>query len=668
MPNEIASSVVVERGAGGEAPDERGLDAQAWADAFLIRAFEERLLRLFADGRLSGTIHTCIGQELTGVAVARRLGPDDFIFSNHRGHGHFLARTRDAAGLMAEIMGRASGVCGGCGGSQNLHGRGFFSSGVQGGNVPVAAGLAMSQRLGAAGGIAVCFIGDGTLGQGVVYESFNLASKWGLPLAVLLENNMYAQSTRQEQTLAGDICRRAEAFGLRTFQADVWSPAALFRTVAEFLDYVRGRQRPAFLRVDTYRLAPHSGRDDQRDPDEVERYRARDPLACFARERPEEASRLREAAERQVSEAVEGAAAAGAAGPGASRPAAAVEETPRWRRTRIDADERMVKRITFALGSNMERDGRIICLGQDIESPYGGAFKVTAGLSRRFPGRVRNTPISEGAVVGLANGLALAGRRPVVEIMFSDFLTLAADQLINHAAKFRYMYGEQVSVPVVIRFPSGGRRGYGPTHSQSLEKHFLGLPDTRVLALHHRFDPALVYDRLFATLDRPTLVVEHKLLYGERVCARAPEGFVWEHTEEDFPTSRLRPCVEPDLTIVCYGGMLPEVERAVDRLFEEHELVAEVVCPVELYPLRLGPVLSSVAGTRRLLVVEEGQTFCGFGAELLAAVHERAPELRARSRRLGPWPSPIPAAKAAEAQVLPRAASVVAAALDLTRD
>src|SRR5262249_38747417 len=158
-----------------------------------------------------------------------------------------------------------------------------------------------------------------------------------------------------------------------------------------------------------------------------------------------------------------------------------------------------------------------VLLGEDIEGPYGGAFKVTKSLSLEFPSRVRNTPISEAAIVGVGNGLALQGFVPVVEVMFGDFLTLAFDQLLNHASKFRYTSNAEVRGPLVVRTPMGGKRGYGATHSQSIEKHFLGMPDTQVLALHSRLDPGAVYDRLFAAIDRPTLVVENKLLYGVRV-------------------------------------------------------------------------------------------------------------------------------------------------------
>ena len=333
--------------------------------------------------------------------------------------------------------------------------------------------------------------------------------------------------------------------------------------------------------------------------------------------------------------------------------------------TRIDVPERLVNLIHDALGRNMERDDRIILIGEDIEGPYGGAFKVTKNLSRTFPGRVRNTPISEAAIVGLGNGLALCGLIPVCEIMFGDFLTLAADQLINHAAKFRHMYNEQVELRLIVRTPMGGKRGYGPTHSQSLEKHFLGLPGTRMLALHHRGDPGVLYDTLFATIDRPTIVIENKLLYGLRVGAMVPDGFALEQTDELFPTTRIRPECVPDLTILCYGGMLADVEKALDPLFDTHEIACEVICPTQLYPLDLRPIIESVERTGRLLVVEEGIGFAAFGAEVVARIVEQAPGALRRLRRLAAPEHPIPACGPLEKALLPGPAHVVAAALEL---
>ena len=631
--------------------------------AFLIRSFEQRILKLFSEGQIFGTVHTCIGQEFTGIAVATHLQPGDLLFSNHRCHGHYLARTGDVAGLMAEIMGRATGVCGGRGGSQHICGDGFFSNGVQGGIAPVAAGLALAQRYRNTQNIVVVFIGDGTLGEGVLYETLNLVSKWSLPMLFLLENNGYSQSTPATQTVAGDILERAQAFRIRTCHANSWAPEDLIDSVGEIIGQVRAQSCPAFVRVDTYRLMAHSKGDDDRSADERQHYWAIDPLTRFEERNPEEAASFREDAETKISAAVEAAIQAPFTHSGTEER----NDSPSvvWQRTSIPGRRRVVTRIYDALRDQMENDERTILLGEDIEAPYGGAFKVTGNLSSLFPLRVHNTPLSEAAIVGVASGLAMAGMRPVCEIMFGDFLTLAADQIINHAAKFQWMYNDKVTVPLVIRTPMGGRRGYGATHSQCLEKHFLGIPGTWVLALHHRYDPCLVYQRLFATNDRPTLVIENKVLYGEFVTDETIEGFWCEHSGDDFPTTRVRSSARADITIACYGGILREAEKAVDCLFEEHEIVAEIICPTRIYPLRLEPFLQSAKISGRLLVVEEGQLFCGFGAELLAAIHERSPGSHLLTRRLGASEHPIPACKAAENESLPNSGSIVRTCLEM---
>jgi 2-oxoisovalerate dehydrogenase E1 component len=631
----------------------------------LIRGVERRLLDLFAEGKLFGTVHTCIGQEWVGIAVAEALGEGDVIFTSHRGHGHFLARTGAVEGLIAEVMGRHSGVCGGRGGSQHLCYNGVFSNGIQGGIVPVSAGIALAKKLRGRGEIAVVFIGDGTLGEGAVYEALNIASKWELPLLCVLENNRYAQSTAQTQTLAGDILARASAFGIEAAEASTWDPVTLLAAAADCVATVRRHGRPAFLKVDTDRLMAHSKGDDDRDPELVQSFWSRDPLTRFAGRWPEEAARLEAKARVTIDAAV---AAAEAVPYATASPREPADASPlRWVPTRIEHPARAVNLIHDALRRALARDEQVILLGEDIEGPYGGAFKVTKDLSREFPGRVHNTPISEASIVGLGNGLALEGFVPVCEIMFGDFLTLAADQLINHASKFRYMYDDQVEPRLIVRTPMGGKRGYGPTHSQSLEKHFLGLPGTQVLALHARFDPGELYDRLFATIDRPTIVIENKLLYGQRVCDAMPDGFALEHTDGPFPTTRLRPLGQaaPDVTILCYGGMLHDVEKAIEPLFDEHELACEVICPSRLYPLDLRPIVASLYGSGRLLVVEEGVGFCAFGAEVIAQVVEQAPGLPLRVKRLAAPEHPIPSCGPLELQLLPGPAQVVAAVKEL---
>jgi 2-oxoisovalerate dehydrogenase E1 component len=635
--------------------------------AITIRSVEQKLLDLFAEGKLVGTVHTCIGQEFVGIAVCEALGPGDLIYSNHRCHGHFLARTDDVSGLLAEVMGKPSGVCGGRGGSQHLCSKGFFSNGIQGGIVPVAAGLALTLKLRQPENIGVVFIGDGTLGEGVIYETMNIISKWQLPLLIVLENNLYAQSTSQTQTLAGDICARAAAFGIETTRSSTCKPERLLQASKQCVDRVRKEGRPHFLCIDTARLMAHSKGDDNRDKREVDQYWAKDPIRNFVKQHPDEAGQIEAQAKRRIDAAVAELEVEDVPAPAITGEDPITISPCQWQPSVIDSDERMVSLLYSCFQCNLKADARIVMIGEDIEGPYGGAFKVTKTLSQEFPGRVRNTPISEATIVGLGNGLALGGMLPVVEIMFGDFLTLAADQIINHAAKFRFMYNDQVTVPLVIRTPMGGRRGYGPTHSQSIEKHFLGLPDTMMLALHSRVDPGFIYDRLFATIDRPTIVIENKLLYGMRLSEKVAPGFVLEHTNERFPTTRLRPETTPHLTIVCYGGMLPEAERAADRLFEEHDVVAEIICPVQLYPLNLWPIIESVHQSGRLLVVEEGLGFAAFSAEVIAQLCERAPGVLQKVCRLASRSHPIPASRDLENDALPTTESIVATAADFVK-
>jgi 2-oxoisovalerate dehydrogenase E1 component len=643
-----------------------GIDNEIFAKAHLIRSVEQRLLALFSEGKLFGTVHTCIGQEMSGVAVAEALVDGDLIFSNHRCHGHFLARTDDVNGLIAELMGKQSGVCGGRGGSQHLCAKGFFSNGIQGGIVPVSTGLALSQKMAGGKNLTVVFIGDGTLGEGAVYEAMNVASKWDLPLLIVLENNLYAQSTSQSQTLAGDICARAEAFGIRAFRGSTWVPDELMRVAATCVAAVRDEGKPAFLRIDTYRLMAHSKGDDDRDTQEVGGYWSKDPLAVFLEKNPAEAERLKATVKRRIDAAVALADDVPYTAPQPPRNDGA-RGVIQWTATSIPSQERVVVQIRDALRRAMEKDPRIVLVGEDIESPYGGAFKATKGLSDQFPGRVRNTPISESLIVGLGNGLALNGMIPVCEIMFGDFLTLCADQIINHASKFRYMYNEQVSVPVIIRTPMGGKRGYGPTHSQSIEKHFLGIPGTQVLAIHHRYDPGQIYDDLFRTIDRPTIVIENKLLYAIRAAAEAPAGFVLEHTNEPLPTTRLRPGGKPDITILCYGGMLKDVEEAIGPAFDQHEIACEVICPVRLYPLDPWPIIESVRRSGRLLIVEEGLAFAAAGSEIISQIVERAPGILKHVKRLASPEHPIPSCGPLEKQVLPNVDLILAAILEMNR-
>ena len=272
--------------------------------ALLSRRVEENLLKLFIENKLFGTVHTCIGQEFSGAVISEFLNSVDAIFSNHRCHGHFLSVTNDPAGLIAEVMGKETGVCNGRGGSQHICKNNFFSNGIQGGIIPVTAGLAFARKLKGNNHIAVVFIGDGTLGQGVLYETLNIVSKWNLPLLFVLENNGYAQSTRQSEVLAGDICSRVEAFGISAQTGSTWEWQKLYYTARKLVSFIRSESKPGFLQIDTYRLKAHSTGDEIRDRAEVEKYEKIDPLNLLMHDGRDEVTGLLSDIDKRVEEAV----------------------------------------------------------------------------------------------------------------------------------------------------------------------------------------------------------------------------------------------------------------------------------------------------------------------------------------------------------------------------
>lgn len=311
------------------------------------------------------------------------------------------------------------------------------------------------------------------------------------------------------------------------------------------------------------------------------------------------------------------------------------------------------------LRHTLEADDRVVLLGEDILDPYGGAFKVTRGLSTDFPDRVRTTPVSEAAIVGVSAGLALAGYRPIAEIMFGDFLGLCFDQIVNHITKYGPMYDHAASCPVVIRTPSGGGRAYGPTHSQSLEKHFVGVPNLRVVGASLRHDPVSLFDD-FLSGDSPVLYVEHKLLYPLHLAlpgngaGHSPIAGQ-EASDGCLPTVSLRQVPREDcsLTVVAYGYQAELAQRVLERLAVEEEIFGELLVPAQLSPMDWAPVERSLDQTGSLLTVEEGTGGWAWGTGVAAEMGNR---LFGRLRRppvvLASAPDVIPGAPELEAEML----------------
>jgi 2-oxoisovalerate dehydrogenase E1 component len=481
-----------------------------------------------------------------------------------------------------------------------------------------------------------------------------------LPLLIVLENNLYAQSTSQKETLAGDISARVAAFGIATWKGDTWAWQELHDTVRRAVDHVRETGTPAFVQIDTYRLKAHSKGDDNRPREEVAPYEERDPLALLARA----ATPAHAALERELTKLVDEATARAESSPPPSpRTVQAAAAGPlSWEPVTLQR-ARVVTALNQIFLELMQAHPEMIFFGEDVRSPYGGAFKVSKDLSDRFPDRVMNTPISESAIIGIGSGLGLDGYRPFVEIMFGDFLGLGFDQILNHAAKFEQMYDGKVSANVVIRTPMGGGRGYGPTHSQTLDRHFFGIPGLRILALNNLVDPGRLYRPLASNasgLRGPTLVIENKLLYGAFLRDHLPDGFVALASNELFPTVHVRPQSERvDVTLVGYGGLSDVLVQACETLFEEHDLVAQAIVPMQVFPFDVRPLLEVLRAGSTLVLVEEGQGFGGFGAEILAQLAEVDPQLLGRVRRITAAPICIPASGVLEKLALPTVERIV---------
>lgn len=626
--------------------------------AIEIRTIENAFLQLFAEGKLNGTVHTSVGQEFSAIAFCQQLAHGDFVFSNHRCHAHYLAFTGDPAGLVAELLGRRSGACGGIGSSQHLKKGNFFSNGIQGGIVPIAAGMALANKLQGKDALGVVFIGDGTLGQGVVYETLNMVSLWRIPLLVICEDNGYAQSTKFEDNFAGDILMRARSFGLVTFESDTRDVSGLFEEAKRSVDFVRSGGGAAFHLVKTARLNAHSKGDDSRDPAEIADAWEQDFLNRFERESPVEFQAMKERAIAMTSEIISLALTDDVLTVEEYKAELdAVELSIRWEPLRSNG-KRQVSLLNGFFRRWLAEAPTNLFIGEDVLSPYGGAFKVAEGLSSEFPKQVISTPISEAGITGLANGLAIAGMRPVLEIMFGDFVTLAMDQIINHASKVYHMYNRQASCPVIIRTPMGGGRGYGPTHSQTLDRFLIGIDNVITVALNSLVDPSLIYSAVVEE-SHPVIVIENKSDYGREVGFPPIRNYVAEVSNEKYPSVRIRPSgVSPAVTIVTYGGIAVKVIEAIDPLFRRYDLVCEVIVLSRINPIDYSIVGESVGRTRQVAVVEEGSRIAGVGSEIISTLTESLPH-PLRSLRVGADPLPIPSPRHLEDSVIPSLEGII---------
>jgi 2-oxoisovalerate dehydrogenase E1 component len=600
---------------------------EEYKKAYTIRKVEEFFLHMFKLGKISGTVHTCVGQEFSGVFAAKNSLKDDFVVSNHRGHGHYLSFTDDYKGLIGELLGSVLGCSKGIGGSQHLYNNNFLSNGIQGGMLPIAAGVAYSNKLIKNNNISLAFLGDGTLGEGILYETLNISSLWDIPIVFILEKNNISQSTSFVQNFSGNIKERITGFGIKYFHTTIYDIDDLDKIYSTAINYSRENKKPSFIEIELGRLNSHSKGDDNRDINLINILNEKDPLNIFIKNNKDIISKWNEEIDQMINilsrELDE-----------ISSNSLELNDNKKHileKYKKIDTSNIQNLRFNDLIYIELEKillfDENSFIIGEDIENnniynpnDYGGAFKVTKDLSNKFPSRVKNTPISEQAIVGIAIGSALRGNISVVEIMFGDFTTLAFDQLLQHVSKFTLMYGIKLQIPFILRTPMGGFRGYGPTHSQSLEKHFLGIPGLSIIALNQLIPPSIIFDRIIAK-KLPVVLIENKTLYTKTLFENILAGYsLFISDDNDFyPVANLKPDNGfPSITIICYGGIVEEVLKSIKFLFIEEEILVEIFVVSEISNSFIPGLINSLKQTKNLCFVEEGNSFASFSSEVVS--------------------------------------------------
>ncbi len=639
----------------------------------LIRYFDEAAGDLYANKEVAGGTHLYIGEEAVAVGAVSTLNPDDYMTSTHRGHGHCLAKGADPKLMMAELLGKADGICRGKGGSLHIADVGtgnLGASGIVGGGLPIAVGAGLASELGKTGRVVLCFFGDGAANTGAFHEAINLGALWKLPVVFLCENNLYGMSVPlDEASSVRDISTRAVAYGIPGDSVDGNDLLAVRESVAKAVARARKGDGPSLIQCLTYRWRGHAASDPgaYRTPEEVAEWKERCPIKRFrgyliVENALDDAgcTRIEQKAKRAIDEAVEFARRS----PYPSEdelhtdvfaPAYVVRDGPAPKAVRLI---HYWKAIHEALTEEMTRDESVILFGEDV-ALFGGAFGATRDLYKVFPGRVRNTPISEAAIAGAAVGAALCGMRPIAEIMYMDFMPIATDQIVNQAAKIRYMFGGDPILPIVYRTQGGGGKSIAAQHSQSLEAWFAHIPGIKIVM------PSTPYDAkgLLKTAireDNPVLFVEHKLLYKTE--GEVPE----EEYLLPFGVADVKRSGR-DVTVVATSRMVHLALEAAETLSQEGVEV-EVIDPRTLVPLDLETIVQSVKKTGRALLVHEASKTGGVGAEIGMQVQEAAFDyLDAPIARIGGLHVPMPCSPALERLVIPSAESIAAGIRALTQ-
>ena len=637
-----------------------------------------------SSGKFQFTYWPLTGQEAIPASIAPLVTKDDYMVTIYRGIHDQVAKGVPLKGLFAEALGRASGVNKGKGGSPHISDPGsgsMLTTAIVGAGAPIANGLALASKMRGTKAVTIVNFGDGATSIGAVHEAMNLAGLWKLPVIFLCQNNQMGEYTRiADYTASKNFAGRAAGYGFKGVQLDGNDPVAFHNGMKAIIGEVRNGNGPVFVEAMTVRLGLHAGVGDTNhlSKEELAAAKANWPVPrtrALLLERgicsEEELAAIDDAAKAEVKEAVEFALASEVTGtdemlldvygdptvvPTRGQREKRAAEAPHAGEKREMA---MFEAIQDAQELALELDESVFFLGEDIGEPAGGVFRCFKGMQSKWGERIRPTPIAEQAIIGAATGAALVGMRPVAEIMFCDFVGVCLDQIMNHAAKQRYMSGGATHAPLTIRtIAGGGIGGFGAQHSQSTEALLLHTPGLKI-----------VY---------PSTPTEAKglllsCIFDEDPCVQFESMMLTYATREEVPLGDYRIPLGvakvkregSDITLITYGWQVMQCLAAAEELAKEG-ISAEVLDLRTLLPLDYDRILSSVEKTGRALVVHAATEFCGLGAEIASTLNETLfGKLKAPASRFGAAYAPIAYSKIIETAQIPHAGTIAARVREL---
>jgi 2-oxoisovalerate dehydrogenase E1 component len=650
-----------------------GLLTSCFGLLVLLRTFEETVLTLAGEGLVHGPAHSSIGQEGAAVGSVLALRDGDTINGSHRGHHQFLAKAVqhiEPKGLdptvefgedvrhvvlrtLADICGLDRGWSHGRGGSMHLQwlaAGAIGTNAIVGGGVPLAAGSAWAHRHAQTDAVAVTYFGDGAANIGSTLETCNLAAAWKLPLCLFVENNQYAVATTVAESSAEPrLSARGPGFGLRSYRVDGMNVLATYLAMQDAVAYMRSGNGATLVEAEVYRYFHQNGPFPgsafrYRTKGEEAAWRARDPIAQIGAHLDRRgilgAAQQSDAKARAADLLAETAAqllepvVGGKPGQRRIRPSewpdpAFVDvgvrgDLSEFATAEIPADETAiaVNEVTFidavveVMRRRMATDARIVVLGEDVHRLGGGTNGATRGLPEAFPDRVLGTPISENAFTGLAGGMALDGRfRPVVELMYADFMWVAADQLFNQIGKARHMFGGTAAVPLVLRAKVAMGTGYGSQHSMDPAGIFATAPGWRIVAPSTPFDYVGLMNSALRCHD-PVLVLEHVDLYTST--GPGPDSD-WDYC---LPVGRaaLRRS-GASATVISYLAMTRLVLEAVADLDADVDVID--LRWLDRASLDWATLDASIRKTNRVIIAEQGPIGTSYGGWLADEIQRR---------------------------------------------